>query len=100
MKNIIKYLLRDKVSLFILMLTTAFAIAGEIAILYILPLFILRGIIWEGKYVDALQKYVDDPEARKLLRLDAGTPNTIIGTIFDIVAIAFVLFVCVYVIVT
>lgn len=97
MKNILKYLWRDKVSLYMLILTIVFAIKQEPVILYILPLFIFRGIIWEGKYVDTLQKYVTEYKYRELLKLDTPKDTSFMGLIFDIMGLLFILFVSFYI---
>jgi len=84
-KNIFRHLWRDKVSLSMFIFTIVFAITKNPDFLYMLILFVFRGIMWEGQYVDALDKYVTDPEFRKKL----GFPNTKIkkdalDNIFDI----------------
>lgn len=86
MKTILKRLLRDKVSLAMWLLTIAFAIVGFKYWLFVLILFIFRGIMWEGQYVEALDKYVTDPAYRKLLGLDkVSRPTPVIEAVFEII---------------
>ncbi len=99
MKKILKYLWRDKVSLGVLILTIAFAIVGFSGFLWLLILFIFRGIIWEGRYVDALNKYVTDPEYRKELGLDGNHKPDIVTIIFQIVIVLGILATAVYIII-
>jgi hypothetical protein len=87
MKTILKRLWRDKVSLGVLIFTIAFAIVKFAPFLYILILFIFRGIMWEGQYVEALDKYVTEPKYRDLLSLDKKTPTPIIVNLLMIVMV-------------
>jgi len=98
MKTILKRLLRDKVSLAMWLFTIAFAIVGFHYWLFVLILFIFRGIMWEGQYVEALQKYVTDPEARKELKLDVKPPTPGIELVFQIIFMLGVLGSVVYII--
>ena len=86
MKIILKRLLRDKVSLTMWLFTIAFAIVGFQYWLFVLILFIFRGIMWEGQYVEALNKYVTEPEYRKVLGLDkTSRPTPGIELVFQII---------------
>ena len=88
MKTIIRHLWRDKVSLGIFLFTIAFAVVGFAPFLYALTLFIFRGIMWEGQYVDALNKYVTEPEYREVLGLDKGkSPTPRIELVFEIITV-------------
>lgn len=90
MKTILRHLWRDKVSLAAWIITVAAAIGGVEIYLWILIAFIFRGIMWEGQYVDALDKYVTDPEYRKTLGLDGNhkvSPLDLIFQIFFIIGV-------------
>lgn len=101
MKTILARLWRDKVSLCILLLTIAFAIVGFAPFLYLLILFIFRGIMWEGQYVEALDKYVTDPANRAILGLDKGkSPTPVIELIFQIVTVLGFIAAVIYIIAT
>ena len=68
-----------------LLFTIVSAVTGFAPWLVVLCLFIYRGIIWEAKYREALQAYVTDPSARKLLGLDASSPTPKIEFVFKLV---------------
>ena len=100
MKTIFRHLWRDKVSLIIWLITIAAAIAGIEAMLYILVLFIFRGMMWEGQYHDALKKYVTDPAFREQLGLDIKERKmSIIEIVYNTIFFMGVAFVVVYLIV-
>ena len=99
MRTILKHLWRDKVSLAILLLTIAFAIVGFAPFLYLLILFIFRGIMWEGQYVDALDKYVTVAKYRELLGLDKNRKTPVIELIFQVVSVLAVISAVVYIII-
>jgi hypothetical protein len=98
--TILKRLWRDKVSLGIFILTIAFAIVGFKYWLYVLILFIFRGIMWEGQYVEALNKYVTDPGNRQILGLDTKIPTPVIELIFQIITILSIIGAGIYIITT
>lgn len=100
MKKILRYLWRDKVSLGVLILTIAFAIVGFSGFLWLLILFIFRGIMWEGQYVDALDKYVTVPEYRKELGLDGNKKTDVVTLIFQIVIVLGILATAIYMVIT
>lgn len=83
--TIFRRLWRDKVSLSMWLLTIAAAIAQEPRFMWLLVLFIFRGIMWEGQYVDSLNKYVTNPKYRALLKLDQKNKVTIIDVIFQVI---------------
>jgi hypothetical protein len=99
MKTILKRLWRDKVSLGVLILTIAFAIVGFKYWTYLLILYIFRGIMWEGKYIESLNKYVTDPKYRKLLGLDEKPLTPIMDIIFQVAIVLGMVAAAVYVIV-
>ena len=84
-KAIFRHLWRDKVSLSMWILTIAAAIAQLPMFLWLLVLFIFRGIMWEGQYVDSLDKYVTDPKHRATLGLDKKRKPAVIDIIFQVV---------------
>ena len=96
MKNILRHLWRDKVSLGIWGLTIGAAIGHVWPMLFILILFIFRGMMWEGQYVDALNKYVTDPGYRKILGLDGNHKTPVIEIIFEIILVLGIVSVAVY----
>jgi hypothetical protein len=100
MKTILKRLWRDKVSLGIFLFTIAFAIIGFQYWLYVLILFIFRGIMWEGQYIDALDKYVTDPKYRDILGLDKKSPTPVIELIFQILIMLGIIGAVIYILVT
>ena len=85
MKTILRHLWRDKVSLAMWILTIAAAIAQLPLIMWLLVLFIFRGIMWEGQYVDSLDKYVTKPEYRAELKLDQRRKLGVIDIIFQVI---------------
>jgi len=97
--KILKRLWRDKVSLGVLILTIASAIVGFSGFLFLLILFIFRGIMWEGQYVEALDQYVTVPEYRKILGLDGNKKTDVITIIFQIVIVLDIIAAAVYMIV-
>ena len=98
--KILKRLWRDKVSLSILVFTIAFAIVGFAPFLYLLILFIFRGIMWEGQYVEALDQYVTEPQYRALLGLDKKSPTPGIELAFQLVIVLGMLAAAIYIVVT
>ena len=99
MKTILKHLWRDKVSLAMLLLTIAFAIVGFAPFMYLLIPFILRGIIWEGQYVESLNKYVTVAKYREILGLDKKKITPVIELIFQIITVLAVIGVVIYIII-
>ena len=99
MKTILKHLWRDKVSLSMLLLTIAFAIVGFAPFMYLLIFFILRGIIWEGQYVESLNKYVTDAKYREILGLDKKKVTPVIELIFQIITVLAVIGAVIYIII-
>ena len=94
MKTILKRLWNNVIGLTVLLLTIASAIVGNPLMLWILILFIFRGIMWEAQYAEALNKYVTDPAFRQLLRLPIDgikRKRAIIDIIFNIIFIVFVI---------